>query len=60
MKVYAQEGLDLTKISFVDNQPIIDLIEKKPSGLFPMIGAKSDPKSTSSRPHVDLICARVG
>ena len=48
MKVYAQEGLDLTKISFVDNQPIIDLIEKKPSGLFPMIGAKSDPKSTSS------------
>lgn len=37
MQVYAAEGLDLTKISFVDNQPIIDLIEKKPSGLFPMI-----------------------
>jgi hypothetical protein len=37
MQVYAAEGLDLTKISFVDNQPIIDLIERKPSGLFPMI-----------------------
>ncbi|CAM9430236.1 unnamed protein product, partial [Discosporangium mesarthrocarpum] len=30
---YAQEGLDIASIPFRDNQPIIDLIAKKPLGL---------------------------
>ena len=37
LKVYEAEGLDVSGISFVDNQPCLDMIEKKPSGIMPMI-----------------------
>ena len=31
---YAEEGLEVESIAFQDNQPVIDLISKKPEGLF--------------------------
>jgi myosin-5 len=34
---YIAEGLDVASIPFRDNQPIIDLISKKPMGLMPML-----------------------
>ena len=37
LKVYEAEGLDCDGITFADNQPCLDMIEKKPSGIFPMI-----------------------
>jgi myosin-5 len=37
MRTYAAEGLDCRRISFVDNQPIIDLLEKKPDGVLPLV-----------------------
>lgn len=37
LKVYEQEGLDVSGITFADNQPCLDMIEKKPNGIFPMI-----------------------
>ena len=37
LKVYEAEGLDCEGITFADNQPCLDMIEKKPSGIFPMI-----------------------
>ena len=37
LKVYEAEGLDISGISFADNQPCLDMIEKKPNGIFPMV-----------------------
>lgn len=36
-QIYRDEGLDVSNIPFNDNQPIIDLISKKPSGLMPIL-----------------------
>eukprot|EP01047_Picozoa_sp_COSAG01_P016406 COSAG01_NODE_840_length_13184_cov_18.465724_5_plen_1561_part_00 len=36
LKIYEQEGLDIAGITFADNQPCLDMIEKKPKGIFPM------------------------
>ena len=36
-QTYAAEGLDCRRISFQDNQPIIDLIERRPLGLLPLV-----------------------
>ena len=35
-EVYKQEGIDVAQIVFKDNQPTLDLIEKKRTGLFAM------------------------
>ena len=37
LKIYEAEGLDVAGITFADNQPCLDMIEKKPKGIFPMI-----------------------
>jgi len=29
---YAAEGVDVAAIAFINNQPCVDLIEKKPTG----------------------------
>mmetsp|Transcript_20530 Transcript_20530/g.43017 ORF Transcript_20530/g.43017 Transcript_20530/m.43017 type:complete len:1459 (-) Transcript_20530:62-4438(-) len=34
---YASEGIDCAYIEFQNNQPCVDLIEKKPSGLLPLL-----------------------
>jgi myosin heavy subunit len=34
---YAKEGIDVGKISFSDNQGCLELLEKKPTGVLPMI-----------------------
>ncbi|CAM9678957.1 unnamed protein product [Chrysoparadoxa australica] len=34
---YVEEGIDVAQIPFKDNQPIIDLIQKKPTGLLPIL-----------------------
>ncbi|CAN0365168.1 unnamed protein product, partial [Laminaria digitata] len=34
---YGAEGLDVASIPFRDNQPIIDLIAKRPAGLMPIL-----------------------
>jgi myosin-5 len=36
-QAYEKEGIDSSVIKFEDNQPVIDLISKKPSGLFCML-----------------------
>ena len=36
-KVYASEKINFDHIEFVDNQPILDMIEKKPSGLLVLL-----------------------
>ncbi len=35
--VYQSEGIEYTHINFIDNQPVVDLIEKKPYGLMPLL-----------------------
>jgi myosin heavy subunit len=37
LKLYKKEGLDVSDITFADNQPCLDMLEKKPKGLLPMI-----------------------
>eukprot|EP00466_Bigelowiella_natans_P006255 jgi/Bigna1/140911/aug1.59_g15619 len=36
-KCYREEGIKYKKVPYIDNQPVLDLIEKKPSGILPMI-----------------------
>ncbi|GMI04054.1 hypothetical protein TrVE_jg11203 [Triparma verrucosa] len=36
-ELYLEEGLPVDVITFKDNQPVIDLISKKPSGLLPLL-----------------------
>ena len=35
--LYKSEGIDYASIAFTDNQPILDLLEKKPAGVFPAL-----------------------
>ncbi len=35
--VYQSEGVQYNHINFIDNQPVVDLIEKKPYGLMPLL-----------------------
>lgn len=50
-EAYAEEGLDWAAISFKDNQPVIDLIMKKPTGLLiqleelGLLGRRADNKA---------------
>ena len=37
MEQYKTEGVDVSSIAFVNNQLCVDLIEKKPSGLLPLL-----------------------
>ena len=39
--LYEKEGLGVKKISFVDNQDCIDLIESKSSGIFGLLDEES-------------------
>ena len=50
LKVYEAEGLDVSGISFVDNQPCLDMIEKV---------RKCHPMVRPSRALVNLPCATV-
>ncbi|KAI3647637.1 hypothetical protein MP228_007858 [Amoeboaphelidium protococcarum] len=44
---YQKEGINWSKIEFVDNQPTIDLISKKPVGLIQLLDEESNfPKSS--------------
>ena len=36
-KIYTEEGIKFDKVPYIDNQPVLDLIEKKSSGILPMI-----------------------
>ncbi|CAF2326133.1 unnamed protein product [Brassica napus] len=44
---YEEDGIDWTKVEFVDNQECLDLIEKKPIGLLTLLDEESNfPKAT--------------
>uniref|UniRef100_A0A1J3JFA2 Myosin-2 n=1 Tax=Noccaea caerulescens TaxID=107243 RepID=A0A1J3JFA2_NOCCA len=44
---YEEDGIDWTKVEFVDNQECLDLIEKKPIGLLSLLDEESNfPKAT--------------
>jgi myosin heavy subunit len=36
-EVYLKEGLNVDKVEFVDNQPCLDVIEKRPTGILCMV-----------------------
>ncbi|KAF7455996.1 myosin-related protein [Cryptosporidium felis] len=38
--VYEGEGIDWTKIDFIDNKAIIDSLEKRPNGIFPLLDSE--------------------
>jgi len=40
-ELYEKEGLPIDVITFRDNQPVIDLLEKKPSGIIPLLEEQS-------------------
>ncbi|KAK6590362.1 myosin-related [Cryptosporidium xiaoi] len=39
-QVYEGEGIDWTRINFIDNKLIIDSLEKKPNGIFPLLDSE--------------------
>lgn len=39
-QVYEGEGIDWTRIDFIDNKVIIDSLEKKPNGIFPLLDSE--------------------
>ena len=46
-RVYQEEGVVVESIEFVDNQPVLDLIEKKPVGILPLLDEETImPKGT--------------
>lgn len=36
-QVYKSEGIKFKHVEYIDNQPILDLIEKKPGGILPLV-----------------------
>lgn len=36
-QVYKNEGIKFDNVAYIDNQPVLDLIEQKPVGILPMI-----------------------
>ncbi|GAB5366355.1 hypothetical protein AAMO2058_001136700 [Amorphochlora amoebiformis] len=36
-KCYREEGISFTKVPYIDNQPVLDLLEKKQKGILPMV-----------------------
>ncbi|GBG32611.1 Myosin-11 [Hondaea fermentalgiana] len=73
-RLYQSEGVDFEHIKYVDNQPILDMIEKKPVGLLLMLDdmnrmprstdegfvAKADTNHSSSRSYVSSTITRKG
>ena len=48
--VYVSEGIEFTKVPFIDNQPVLDLIEKKPVGLLVLLDEEIRlPKGSDSK-----------
>ena len=48
--VYLSEGIKYTKVTFIDNQPVLDVIEKKPLGLLVMLDEEVKlPKGSDSK-----------
>ena len=50
--VYVSEGIEFDKVPFIDNQPVLDLIEKKPFGLLVLLDEEVRlPKGSDSKWH---------
>jgi len=73
-RLYQSEGVDFEHIKYVDNQPILDMIEKKPVGLLLMLDdmnrmprstddgfvAKADTNHSSSQFYISSTITRRG
>lgn len=49
-ELYRTEGVDYTPVEFIDNQPVLNLIEKKPKGILVMLDEEiTAPKGSDER-----------
>jgi len=53
--VYAQEKIDYKHVAYIDNQPVLDLIEQKPKGIMPMIDEELRMPNGSDKSFVDKL-----
>ena len=54
-ELYEREGVKVDKILFIDNQPILDLIESKPGGLLPLLDEELRIPNTSDATYVNKV-----
>ena len=53
-QVYLSEQIPYTKINFIDNQPVLDLLEKKPWGILVMLDEEiTVPKGTDEEVRIE-------
>lgn len=55
--LYRAEGINHDSVTFVDNQVVLDLIEKKPTGLLPMMDEEIRMPKTTDKTYLDKISA---
>jgi len=53
--IYKQEGINYESVKFVDNQVVLDLIEKKTTGLLPMLDEEIRMPKTTDKSYLDKI-----
>lgn len=53
--VYAQEKISFDHVSYIDNQPVLDLIEQKPSGILFRIDEELKMPNGSDRSFIDKL-----
>jgi myosin heavy subunit len=58
--VYMQEGIQFTKIAYIDNQPVLDLIEQKQGGLLQILNEELIvPRGSDGGFHTKLYSAQA-
>lgn len=55
--IYRAEGINHESVKFVDNQVVLDLIEKKPTGLLPMMDEEIRMPQSTDKTYLDKISA---
>ncbi|ETO14295.1 Rab GTPase binding protein, partial [Reticulomyxa filosa] len=54
--LYRKEGINFDSVNYVDNQPILDLIEKKKTGLLPILDEQTRMPKTNDQTTFQAFC----
>ena len=54
-EVYTFEGVTFTHVQYIDNQPVLDLIELKPAGILPMVDEEIKMPKGSDKTFVEKL-----
>lgn len=57
---YRREGVDVSKIEFIDNRPTLDLLEAKSTGVFAMLDEEMNIPRGADEKYLSKMCKRHG